>query len=710
MRRIPSRHAASLCTWFTLAALALAAGAAGAASPLMPPLAHEFPVADTTNGDVRVDYYAWMRDRDDPDVIAYLEAENSYTEAVMSHTEALQESLYEEIVGRIKETDFSVPYRKGDYLYYWRSEEGKQYEIFCRKAGSLEADEQILLDENELAEGHDYFEVGTVRVSPDHSMIAYVVDTTGAEQFTLYVMDIATGDLLSDVIDDVDYDIEWANDNRTLFYTTTDEAERADKLWRHVLGTPRVDDVLIYHEPDELFWVSVYRTRSDRFLIMDVGKRTSTESWVLDADDPQGEFRLIEPRTPDLEYYVSHHGDDFYIRTNADGKNFDVVKAPVATPSREHWSTVIPHRSDVRVESVECFKDFIVVVEREMGLRNLLVTNVEDESGHYVEFPEPTYSVWPGNNEEYDTDLLRFSYSSLVTPRSVYDYDMRTQERELLKQMEVLGGYDQTLYQSERVFAEAPDGTRVPVSLVYRKDTFVRGTNPLVLTGYGAYGLSIDPWFSSTRLSLLDRGFVYGIAHVRGGGEMGEEWYDDGKLLHKRNTFTDFTACTEHLIAGGYADSTRVAMWGGSAGGLLVGAVLNMRPELYSLAIADVPFVDVLNTMLDPLLPLTVGEYEEWGDPNDPVYYNYIKSYSPYDNVGRYDYPDILVTGSLNDPRVQYWEPAKWTAKLRANWVTDSVLLLKMNMGAGHGGASGRYERYRESAFEYAFIVDRMNR
>ncbi len=698
------------CVCAVLAVLVAAPLAATAANPLSPPLAHEFPVADTTNGDVRIDYYAWMEDRNDPDVIKYLEAENAYTEAMTEHTAALQESLYQEIVGRIKETDLSVPYRKGDYFYYWRSEEGKEYQIFCRKEGSLDAPEQVLLDQNVLSEGHDYFDIGTVKVSPDHSMIAYVVDTTGAENFTLYVLDIASGRLLDDVLEDVDYDVEWGNDNQTIFYTTTDEAERADTLWRHVLGTPRDADVMIYHEPDESFWVSVYRTRSDRYLVMEVGKRTSNESWVLDADDPRGEFRLIEPRTPDLEYYVSHHGDDFYIRTNADGRNFDVVKAPVTAPSRENWATVIPYQDEVRVESVECFKYFIVVVGREMGLRTLLVINVTDETGHFVDFPEPTYSVWPGDNEEYDTDLLRFSYSSLVTPRSVYDYDMRTRERELLKQTEVLGGYDPTLYKSERVFAEAPDGTMVPISLVYRKDMFAEGTNPLVLYGYGAYGASIDPWFSSTRLSLLDRGFVSGIAHVRGGGEMGEEWYDEGKLLHKRNTFTDFMACTEHLIEAGYADPERVAMWGGSAGGLLIGAVLNMRPQLYALAIADVPFVDVLNTMLDPSLPLTVGEYEEWGNPNDPVYYDYIKSYSPYDNVGQYDYPDILVTGSLNDPRVQYWEPAKWTAKLRMNWVTDSVLLLKMNMGAGHGGSSGRYERYREDAFTYAFIIDRMKR
>ncbi len=672
----------------------------------LPPIARVIPVADTTHGDVRVDDYAWMRDRDDPEVIAYLEAENTYTEAMMSHTEQFQEDLYDEIIGRIKETDLTVPYRKDGYFYYWRSEEGKQYRIFCRKTGSLEAEEEILLDENILAEGRDYFDVGTVSMSPNHLMVAYSVDNTGAEHFTLQVLDLVTGELLPDVLEDVDYDVEWANDHRTLFYTTMGEAERTDTLGRHVLGTDREDDVLIHHEPDESYWVSVYRTRSDEFLILGIGKRTSSEEWILCADDPLGDFELIEPRTPDMEYYISHHGDDFYIRTNAGGKNFEVVKAPVETPSREHWTSVVPHRDDVRIERLSCFRNHLVVAEREKGLRQVRIMNLADGTEHYVEFPEPTYSVWPGDNEEYDTELVRYSYSSLVTPRSIYDYNMNTREQELLKQTEVLGGYDATLYRSERVYATADDGTEVPISLVYRKDRFESGRNPLTLNGYGAYGSSMDPWFSSARLSLLNRGVVVAIAHVRGGGEMGEEWYEQGKMFNKKNTFTDFIACAEHLVDEGYGDPDRAGMTGGSAGGLLVGAVLNMRPDLFSLAVASVPFIDVLNTMLDASIPLTVGEYEEWGNPNEPEYYEYIKSYSPYDNVGPHEYPGVLVTASLNDPRVQYWEPAKWVAKLRANWVTDSTVLLKMNMGAGHGGASGRYDWYRDIAFRYAFILD----
>ncbi|MBD3349160.1 MAG: prolyl oligopeptidase family serine peptidase [Candidatus Eisenbacteria bacterium] len=687
-----------------------ASGATAVAAPSAetpaPPVARAIPQADTTHGDVRVDDYAWLRNREDPEVIAYLEAENAYTDAVMGHTEALQETLYEEIIGRIKQTDLTVPYPDDGYFYYWRSEEGKQYQIFCRKKGSLEAEEEVLLDENALAEGHDYFDVGTASVSPDHTMLAYNVDTTGAEHFTLYVLDLESGQLLPDVIEDVDYDIVWANDNETIFYVTSDEMERTDKLWRHELGSDRAEDTLVFHEPDDSYWVGVYRTRSDQYILLQLWKRTSGETWLLSADDPAGEFRVVEPRAQDVEYDVSHRGDYFYIRTNAGGKNFEVVRAPVESPSRDNWVSVIPHRDDVKVDRVYCFRDYLVVGERERGLQQLRVVDLKDGSEHRVTFPEPTYSIWPAHNEEFDTDSVRFNYSSLVTPRSVYDYNMETRERTLLKQTEVLGGYDPSLYRSERLYATARDGADVPISLVYREDTFQRSRSPLLLDGYGAYGSSSDPWFSSSRLTLLDRGVVYAIAHVRGGGEMGEEWYEQGKMLQKKNTFTDFIACAEHLVAEGYADPGRVGMTGESAGGLLIGAVLNMRPDLFSLAVARVPFVDALNTMLDPTIPLTVAEYNEWGNPNDPEYYDYIKSYSPYDNVGPYDYPDILVMASLNDPRVQYWEPAKWVAKLRAVGRGDSRLILKVHMGAGHGGSSGRYDWYREVAFRYAFVLD----
>lgn len=696
-------------------AIVLQAAALCTASPAevppdvtVPPVARAIPVADTTHGDVRIDDYAWLRDRTDPEVIAYLEAENAYTGAMTRHTESLQETLYEEMIGRLKETDLTVPYRKDAYFYYTRTEEGKQYRIFCRKTGSLDADEEILLDENELAAGHDFFEIGRVSMSPNHLMMAYAVDTTGAEQYTLYIKDLVTGDLLPDVIEDMDRTAEWGNDNKTIFYTTTDEAERSDKLWRHRLGSEVGDDVLIHHEADPLYWVDCEKTRSEEFLVLTIGRRTESEQWVLCADDPLGDFRLVEPRTPDVEYYISHREDDFYIRTNAGGKNFEIVRAPVETPSREHWESVVTHRDDVKIERIRCFRNHLVVYERDMGLRNLRVMDLQTGAEHYVEFPEPTYAVYGGDNFEYDTDLLRFEYASFITPESVYDYNMDTRERELLKQDEILGGYDPSLYASERLYATAADSTRVPVSLVYRRDEFEPGRNPLLVMGYGAYGASMDPWFSLSRLSLLDRGVVYAIAHIRGGGEMGEEWYEDGRILTKMNTFTDFISCVEHLVGEGYGDPERVGIWGGSAGGLLIGAVVNMRPDLFTVAIANVPFVDVINTMLDPSIPLTVGEYDEWGNPNLPEHYEYMKSYSPYDNVGAYDYPDLLISGNLYDARVQYWEPAKWTAKLRANKVGDGLLLMDMTMEGGHGGASGRYDQYREIAFRYAFVLDRL--
>jgi oligopeptidase B len=702
--------------WTTAAAmiLALLAQTALCAVPdpeiSAPPVARRVPVADTLFGDVRVDEYRWMRDRSSPEVIAYLEAENAYTESMMRHTEALQEKLYEEMVGRIKETDLSVPYPMNGYLYYERTEEGKQYPVFCRKKGSLEAEEEVLLDENALAEGHDFFEVWARRVSPDTRLLAYAVDTTGAEVFSVFFKDLTTGELLPDVIADAEYDIEWANDSRTLFYTTMDpETRRSDRLWRHTLGTEQSADVLMHHEEDPAYGVWISKTRSGEYIVMDVGSRVTSEEHVLDADNPSGAFSMIEPREKDVEYFLSHTGEHFYFRTNDDeAKNYKVVRAPVASPGKENWETVVPHRDRVKVERIAAFAGHLVLYEREGGLRRLRILELAGGDEHYVEFPDPVYAVYLGDNREFETSLLRFSYESLVTPGSVFDYDMNTRERTLLKQREVLGGYDPGLYDSERLFATAGDGTRVPVSLVYRADLRREGGNPLYLMGYGAYGASMDPWFSSNRLSLLDRGFVYAMAHVRGGGEMGEEWYEAGSMLNKKNTFTDFIACSEHLITEGYAAPGALAATGGSAGGLLIGAVLNMRPDLYGAVVADVPFVDVINTMLDASIPLTVGEYDEWGNPNEEEYYFYMKSYSPYDNVGPMDYPDLLITASLNDQRVQYWEPAKWAARLRAEKTGDGVLLLRTNMGAGHGGSSGRYERLRELAFEYAFILDRL--
>lgn len=674
----------------------------------IPPRAAVVPEADTLHGDVRVDDYAWLEDRSNPDVIAYLEAENAYTEAMMEHTEALEETLYREIVGRIKETDLEVPYPKGDYYYYSRTEEGKDYPILCRKQGSLLAEEEIILDENVLAEGHEFFDVGMTRVSPNQQLLAYSIDMTGAERYTLFVKDLATGELLPDVIPVIDWSIEWANDNRTFFYTTTDDAMRPDRLHRHVLGTDPADDAVLFHEPDERFRVYIGKTLSEAYLTLSVESRVTSEEYFLDADDPLGAFELIEPRRTDVEYYTYHRGDEFFFRTNDDAPNYKVVRAPVAAPSKDNWETVIAHRDSVKVERIATFADHLVVYERDRGLRRIRVIDLVSGSDHYIEFPDAAYAVFPRDNHEFDTRILRYVYESLTTPESVYDYDMETHERVLLKQDEVLGGYDPSLYTTERIFATAQDGTQVPISLVYRMDLFEPATNPLYLMGYGSYGASMDPWFSSVRLSLLDRGFVYAIAHVRGGGEMGEAWKDAGRLLNKKNTFTDFIACAEHLVSARYAAPDKLVASGGSAGGLLIGAVLNMRPDLFAVAVADVPFVDVLNTMLNASLPLTVGEYDEWGDPHEKEYYDYIKSYSPYDNVRRQDYPAILITASLNDQRVGYWEPAKWAAKLRALKTDGNPLLLKMTMEAGHGGASGRYERYRELAFEYAFVLDQL--
>ena len=706
MRRGRTRFAVGGRAGGAVAALFVLAATTAVATE--PPVARKIPVADTLFGDVRVDDYRWLRDRSDPEVTAYLEAENEYTAAMTAHIDELEETVYQEMVGRIKETDLSVPYLDNGFYYYKRTEEGKQYPIFCRKEGSPDAEEVVLLDQNELAKGHDYFGIGATRVSPDNRLLAYLVDTTGSETFTLYIKDLVTGELLPDVIPEIDYALQWANDSSTLFYTTTEETRRSDKLWRHTLGTDPSDDVLVHHETDPGFGVWISRTRSDRYLIMDVGSRDTEEQYLLSADDPFGRFALVQPREDKVEYYLSHRGDEFYIRTNDGAKNYKVMKAPVDAPSKDNWTEVIPHRDGVKIERVETFANHLVVAEREKGQRRIRVMNLDTGDEHYVGFPEPVYAVYPSENREYQTATIRFSYMSHVTPTSIYDYDMGTRERELLKQKEVLGGYDPALYASERLFATAADGTEVPVSILYRRDAKRDEGNPVYLTGYGAYGASMDPWFSSNRLSLLDRGVMYATAHVRGGGEMGEEWWEDGSMLSKMNTFTDFIACSEHLIDEGHATPDGLVATGGSAGGLLMGAIANMRPDLYRIIIADVPFVDVLNTMLDASIPLTVGEYDEWGNPNEEEYYFYMKSYTPYDNVDALDYPDMLITASLNDPRVQYWEPAKWAARLRATKTGDGLLLLKTNMGAGHGGASGRYERFREWAFEYAFMLDRL--
>jgi len=673
--------------------------------PSLPPLARVVPRVETVHGERRVDDYFWLRDRSDPEVIGYLEAENSYTADVMRHTEALQERLYQEMRGRIKETDLSVPERIDEYLYYSRTEAGGQYPILCRRRTEAGA-EEILLDENPLAAGHQYFRIGVSEVSPDHRLLAYSVDTSGSEEFTLLIKDLTTGSLLAESIAKTSLGVAWANDSRTLFYTVLDAARRPCSLYRHLIGTNPAEDVRVYFEPDASFYIDVGRTRSRKYLLLDIASHSTTEVRFVSADRPEELFRVVQPRQAGIEYTVSHHGERFFITTNDAAPNFRLVHCPVETPTKEHWAPVLPYRPEIKLDSTDAFRDHLVVYEREAGLRRIRVLDLATGAEHLILFPEPVYTIRQHDNPEFDTTLLRFGYTSLVTPNSVVEYDMAGHTWTVRKQTEVLGGYDPSLYRSERLLAMAPDGIQVPISLVYRIPLEHDGQRPLLLNGYGAYGMSYDPAFSSSTLSLLDRGFVVAIAHVRGGEEMGRPWYDGGRLLRKRSSFTDFIAAAEHLVNTGYTSADRLVISGGSAGGLLMGAVINLRPDLFRAVLAEVPFVDVVNTMLDASLPLTVIEYDEWGNPNDPAAYAYIRSYSPYDNVEGRAYPNILVTAGLNDPRVAYWEPAKWTAKLRAKKTDTNRLLLRTNMGAGHGGASGRYDFLRETAFKYAFVLD----
>jgi oligopeptidase B len=677
-----------------------------ATPPLEPPAADRRPHRLTIHGDTRVDEYYWLRDREDPAVLRHLDAENDYTAAMMRHTEGLQERLYREMVGRIQETDLSVPERIDGWYYYSRTEEGLQYPIFCRRHGSLDAPEEIALDQNLLAEGHDYFRLGALAVSPDHRLLAYSTDTTGAETYTLFVKDLATGQLLAERIDNTSHGVEWAEDNRTLFYTTMDETRRPWRLHRHRLGSDPSEDPIVYEEPDGTVLLSLGKTRSRAFILVDLSSHSSSEVRYLPADQPEAPLRLMAPREPNVEYLVDHHDERFFIVTNDGAPNFRLAEAPVSDPGKANWRTLIGNDPAVKLDGVDAFRNHLVVYEREDALRHIRVLDLRTGAAHRVGFPEAVYTFRMTDNPEFDTAKLRFVYMSLVTPNSVIDYDLDSREWKLRKQQEVKGGYDPSLYHTERAFAEAPDGTRIPLSLVYRTPLTRDGRRPLVLYGYGSYGSSYDPTFSSNAISLLDRGFVVAIAHIRGGEEMGRAWYENGKLLRKRNTFTDFIAAAEFLLREGYTSRDRLVINGGSAGGLLMGAVLNLRPELFRVAVAEVPFVDVVTTMLDESIPLTVIEYEEWGNPNDPQYYEYMKSYSPYDNVRAQAYPDMLVTAGLNDPRVAYWEPAKWVARLRTLRTAPTRLLLRTNMGAGHSGASGRYDYLREVAFKYAFILD----
>lgn len=678
-----------------------------------PPVARIDQKVDSVFDTVLVDNYYWLRDRDDSSVIAYLTAENEYAVAKTEHTRNLQDNLYNEMVGRIKESDLSVPARYGDFEYYTREDSGKQYKIYCRKPASG-GDEQILLDLNALAEGHEYMFLGGFEISPDHSMLAYAFDTKGRETYTVQFKNLTTGTVLKDEIENTTGDIEWANDNKTLFYVTEDaETLRPERVWRYKLGDGG-RGIEIFHEPDGKFYVWLSRSRSGQYLFIQLGSAITSEIRFLDATKPTGKFQVIAPRVTGVEYDVNHHGSDFYIVTNADSAiNFKLVSAPVKSPAMKNWKTVIPNRADVMLSGIDVFKDYMVIYERENGLQTIRVRSMKSGETYPIEFDEPVYSYSGGGglmaNADFNSVTLRFSYESLVTPPTVYDYDMATRTRELRKQKEVLGGYDPTEYASERVMAKATDGTEVPVSLVYKKSLFKHdGTNPMYLYGYGSYGANMDPWFSTSRPTLLNRGFIFAIAHIRGGGEMGRMWKENGKFLKKKNTFTDFIDCADYLVAQKYTSHDKIAISGGSAGGLLIGAVVNMRPDLCQVAVADVPFVDVINTMLDASIPLTEIEWEEWGNPHEEEYFHYMLSYSPYDNVKAQNYPNMLITAGLNDPRVQYWEPAKWTAKLRATKTDSNELLFKTVMEGGHFGQSGRYSRIRELAFEYAYILDMM--
>ena len=682
------------------AAVSVAAQAADVATP---PVAAKKPKVLTRFGDRRVDPYYWLRDKSDPEVIAYLEAENRYTEAVMKPLEGFRDSLYREMLARIKETDESVPYRRHGYWYYQREVEGLQYPIYCRRKGSMDAPEEVILDVNELARGRKYTAVGTWEVSPDTTKLAYTVDFTGFRQYTLHVKDLASGELLPDTAPRVT-SLAWAADSRTLFHVEEDETtKRSYRLQRQVLGG---ETTRVYDEPDEQFDIGVGETRSERYIVLGSHSKDTSEMRVLPADQPDGDFRLVEKRKAGLEYYLDHHGDDFYIRTNDKGRNFRVVSAPVADPSRKNWREVLGHRPLVMLEEIDLFRDYWVAVERDKGLLRMRVTEFASGKSHYIDFDEAVYTAHPGINYEFDTQQLRFVYESLVTPRSWYRYDMAERTRELLKRQPVLGGYDPDDYASEALMAVAKDGTRVPISLVYRKSLRTKGPQPLLLYGYGSYGVPIDPTFRSSRISLLDRGMIFAIAHIRGGDDRGRLWYDDGKLMKKKNTFTDFIACADSLVRRKYTAPDRLVIQGGSAGGLLMGAVVNMRPDLFKAVVSQVPFVDVMTTMLDASLPLTVGEYLEWGNPNQPRAYKYMRSYSPYDNLAKGAYPSMLVETSLNDSQVMYWEPAKYVAKLRTLKTDGNPLLLKTIMEAGHGGASGRYDALKELAFTYSFILD----
>ncbi len=673
------------------------------------PVAKKAPKELVKHGDIRVDDYYWMNDREDPEVIAHLEKENAYYAALTDHTKEFQTVLFEEMKGRIKEDDASVPYKENGYWYVTRYETGKEYPIYSRHKESLDAPEEIIFNCNEMAEGHEFFNLGGIGVSPDNKLAAFGVDTVSRRQYTLQIKNLDTGEVLADKIDNTTGGAVWANDNETMFYSKKDPVTlRSDKIYRHRLGTPTSEDELVFHEADETFGTFVYKSKSDKYIIIGSYSTLTSEYQILNADDPNGKFKVFSPRSRGLEYSISHYGDSFYVLTNKDeATNFKLMKLGEVNTSSENWEEFIPHRENVLLEDVEIFKEYFVLSERENGLNRLKINRWDGKDAYYLPFESETYTANVSTNPDFNTEILRYSYNSLGTPASVIDFNMRTQEKEIKKEQEVLGGkFDKADYVEKRVWATARDGVKVPMSIIHHKNTKLSPDTPILQYAYGSYGATIDPYFSTVRLSLLDRGFAYALTHIRGGQYLGRPWYEDGKLLKKKNTFTDFIDCSKFLIESNYTSADHLYAMGGSAGGLLMGAVVNMAPKLYNGVIAAVPFVDVVTTMLDDSIPLTTGEYDEWGNPNEKEYYDYMKSYSPYDNVEAKEYPNMLVTTGLHDSQVQYFEPAKWVAKLRELKTDKNLLLFDINMDAGHGGASGRFEALKEVAKEYAFLLD----
>lgn len=676
---------------------------------LQPPVAKIVPKTLEKHGDKRIDNYYWLNERENPEVIDYLNKENEYYQKSTAHTKQFQEELFLEMKGRIKEDDSSVPYFYNGYYYITRYETGKDYPIYSRKKGSLDAKEEILFDCNEMAKGHSYFNLGGLNISEDNKWAAFGVDLVSRRQYTIQIKNLETGEILPVKLENTTGGSTWAGDNKTLFYTRKDEQTlRSDKIYKHTLGTEATADVMVFHEKDDTFGTFVYKEKSKKYLVIGSSSTLTSEYQILDAKNPNGEFKVFQKRTRGLEYSISHYGDSFYIVTNKDkATNFKLMKTPETATSAENWKDLIGHRKDVLLEGIEIFKDYLVVEERSNGLNKIQIRPWNGKGEYYLPFESETYTAYTTTNVDFDTEILRYGYQSMATPSSVIDFNMSTQEKKVLKEQEVLGGkFDKNNYIEERVWATATDGTKVPISMVYRKGIKKDGKNPLLLYAYGSYGATMDPYFSSTRLSLLDRGFIYAIAHIRGGEDLGREWYENGKLLKKINTFTDFIDCSKFVIAEKYTSAAHLYAEGGSAGGLLMGAIVNMAPELYNGVIAQVPFVDVVTTMLDDTIPLTTGEYDEWGNPNEKVYYDYMLSYSPYDQVKKQDYPNMYVSTGLHDSQVQYFEPAKWVAKLRVMKTNDKQLFLDTNMDAGHGGASGRFEALKELAKEFTFLLD----